>query len=407
MTRVVAHRIASPWVEPWEVARAFATDPSARLGAVAGLEAAIVAELGGGHAVVTSSLRAGLGAVLAALDLPPGSPAWMPVNTYSGLPAAVRAAGLRCAYADVGMDHQIDPEDLERRLRAEGGGPGVLLATHMLGMPCDLPRLLDICARHRLTPLEDCAHAFGVDVDGTAAGLRGTAGLFSFQGRKAINTLTGGAVVTRDAALAARVRGLVGGEARDLSGGVVALALVQAAERAFFFAPAGYWATRRLFQEERSFEAAHALYGRMVRAGRGSARSLTTLQALLGTAQVKQFAARRRRLADRWADYDAAVARCPGLTPPPGRAGSGHGRYMYVVRAPDPARFAEALWRRGVGTALGEGLVPCLAEDADDYPVARALRRQALQLPFSDGLADADFAHVAAALVDAWPEARG
>src|SRR4051812_38835993 len=124
MGRVVAHRIASPWVDPWRVARAFATDPRARAEAVPELERAIAGAIGGGHVVATNSARAGLGAVLSALDLPSNSPVWMPVNTYDGLPAAVRAAGFRCAYADVGMDHQLDPDDLERRLLRAGKGPG-------------------------------------------------------------------------------------------------------------------------------------------------------------------------------------------------------------------------------------------------------------------------------------------
>jgi dTDP-4-amino-4,6-dideoxygalactose transaminase len=63
-----------------------------------------------------------------------------------------------------------------------------------------------LAARHRMALIYDAAHAFGASVGNQRVGNFGTAEVFSFHATKFFNTFEGGAVTTRDAALAARLR---------------------------------------------------------------------------------------------------------------------------------------------------------------------------------------------------------
>ena len=73
----------------------------------------------------------------------------------------------------------------------------------------DMPRLMALAERHRLAVVEDCAQAHGARIDGRVVGSWGHLGAFSFYPTKNLGCPgDGGAVVTGDPALAARVRAL-------------------------------------------------------------------------------------------------------------------------------------------------------------------------------------------------------
>jgi dTDP-4-amino-4,6-dideoxygalactose transaminase len=66
-----------------------------------------------------------------------------------------------------------------------------------------------IATRHGIPLVEDCAQSHGATRDGVAAGAFGAIGCFSFYPTKNLGALgDGGAIVTRDAELALRVRSL-------------------------------------------------------------------------------------------------------------------------------------------------------------------------------------------------------
>jgi dTDP-4-amino-4,6-dideoxygalactose transaminase len=73
------------------------------------------------------------------------------------------------------------------------------VAVHLAGHPADMGRLLDICSRHDLVLIEDCAHAHGSEWEGVRVGGIGDAGTFSFQQSKLMTACEGGAITVRDA----------------------------------------------------------------------------------------------------------------------------------------------------------------------------------------------------------------
>lgn len=112
--------------------------------------------------------------------------------------------GLRPILVDVDPQTlNLDPRQAERAI---GKRTRVMIATHLFGVPCDLPRIMEVAGRHGIYVLEDCAQACGAMLDGRRVGSFGTAGFFSFDVIKPINTLTGGMVTTDQRALAARIR---------------------------------------------------------------------------------------------------------------------------------------------------------------------------------------------------------
>jgi dTDP-4-amino-4,6-dideoxygalactose transaminase len=79
-----------------------------------------------------------------------------------------------------------------------------VIAVHIAGHPADMDHLIDICDRHDLVLIEDCAHAHGSMFHGRMVGTFGAAGSYSFQASKLMTGGEGGAVVSSDPAVIER-----------------------------------------------------------------------------------------------------------------------------------------------------------------------------------------------------------
>jgi dTDP-4-amino-4,6-dideoxygalactose transaminase len=123
------------------------------------------------------------------------------------VPELARVAGLQVVFADVDpRTFNMDPASVERMITDK---TRAIVPTHLYGLPCDMDRILDIAARHRLIVLEDCAHSLGALYKGKPVGTFGTGALFSFQTLKPLNCYGGGLALVSDPAVAARVRAIV------------------------------------------------------------------------------------------------------------------------------------------------------------------------------------------------------
>jgi dTDP-4-amino-4,6-dideoxygalactose transaminase len=127
---------------------------------------------------------------------------------YSAL--AVMMAGATPVFADIHPTRlTLDPDAaaaaVTPRTRA-------ILPVHLYGQAADLRPLEQIASRHQLALVEDACQAHLATADGRAIGTIGVASAFSFYPTKNLGALgDGGAVTTRDAALAARVKRLRNG----------------------------------------------------------------------------------------------------------------------------------------------------------------------------------------------------
>lgn len=103
----------------------------------------------------------------------------------------------------------IDPETLsldtgllEENLDDQTVG---VLAVHVYGYPCDVDGLYAFCNKYDLPLIFDAAHAFGVRYRGRSLTDYGDLSVLSFHATKVFHTIEGGAISTKDAAIAEKV----------------------------------------------------------------------------------------------------------------------------------------------------------------------------------------------------------
>ncbi|WP_322030604.1 DegT/DnrJ/EryC1/StrS family aminotransferase [Paraburkholderia sp. J76] len=145
--------------------------------------------------------------VLRALGIGPGDEVLVPSNTYIATWLAVSQTGATPIPVEpLASTHNIDPEAIERAITSR---TRAIIPVHLYGQPADMAPICEIARRRGLKVVEDAAQAHGALYDGQRAGSLGDASAFSFYPGKNLGALgDGGAVVTRDEALAERVRTL-------------------------------------------------------------------------------------------------------------------------------------------------------------------------------------------------------
>lgn len=168
------------------------------------LEQAFARFIGVPEAVAVPSARAGLRFLFEALELEKGDEVICSAFGYPIVPFLVKSLGFDLQFADcemrtLGMDPEALQSVISERTRA-------VIATHLYGVPCQIDKIAEICESHGAHLIEDCAHCYGASVGGRKAGAFGSAGYFSFETSKMINTMGGGMVTVSDAALAERIR---------------------------------------------------------------------------------------------------------------------------------------------------------------------------------------------------------
>lgn len=99
--------------------------------------------------------------------------------------------------------HNLDPAQVERMITPRTTG---IVGVHTWGRPCNIDALEAIARRRNLQLLFDAAHAFGCSYKGKLIGSFGRCEVLSFHATKFFNTFEGGAVLTNDDALAAKMR---------------------------------------------------------------------------------------------------------------------------------------------------------------------------------------------------------
>ncbi|MEQ8345123.1 MAG: DegT/DnrJ/EryC1/StrS aminotransferase family protein [Sneathiellaceae bacterium] len=166
-------------------------------------EAALRDYLGAPQVACISSATAGLHLVLAAMDLQPGDEViTTPLTFVASLNTIVHAGG-RPVLVD------IDPVtlnlDLDAVRDAIGPRTRAIMPVHFAGLAVDLDPLYEMAQAHGIRVVEDAAHAVGTRYRGRRIGAFGDTQVFSFHPNKNMTTGEGGAIATRDEALAGRI----------------------------------------------------------------------------------------------------------------------------------------------------------------------------------------------------------
>lgn len=167
------------------------------------LEGEVAALTGAQYAVAVASGTAALEVILRAVDVV-GREVIVPTNTFGATAVAVLRAGATVVLADVGDDLALDVADVACRITPR---TRAVIAVHIGGRIADSIRdLIQLCRRHGIALIEDCAHAFGATQLGSPASTFGVAGAFSLFATKVLTSGEGGLVVTSEPSIAATAR---------------------------------------------------------------------------------------------------------------------------------------------------------------------------------------------------------
>jgi UDP-4-amino-4-deoxy-L-arabinose-oxoglutarate aminotransferase len=160
--------------------------------------------LGRRHAVAVTSCTGALHLSLLALGVGPGDEVITTPMTFIATATAVLEAGARPVFVDV--EPATGNLDVGRVEAALTPRTRAVLPVHLYGQMCDMVALRRLADRHGLRVVEDAAHCVEGERDDVRPGQLGDTACFSFYATKNLTCGEGGAVVTDDDVLAARLR---------------------------------------------------------------------------------------------------------------------------------------------------------------------------------------------------------
>jgi dTDP-4-amino-4,6-dideoxygalactose transaminase len=176
---------------------------------VAAFEKEFAAYVGAPHACAVSNCTTALHLALLAVGVGPGDEVITVSHSFVATANAVRYCGATPVFVDIDPGtFNMDPATIEPVITPR---TKAILCVHQLGMPCDLPRIVEIGRRRAIPVIEDAACASGSEIlwNGQWEKIgkpHGDIACFSFHPRKVITTGDGGMITTRDPILDRKFR---------------------------------------------------------------------------------------------------------------------------------------------------------------------------------------------------------
>lgn len=160
--------------------------------------------LGAKHVLFVNSATAALELAFRVKNFPPGSEVIVPDFTYTSTALGAVYNNLKIVLADVYADNgSLDVSKLEQCITAR---TVAIAPVDYAGIPADMDAINALALKHGLYVVHDTAQSLGSLYKGRRTGTLADISTFSFHGTKNLTTGEGGAVVTDDDAIAARIR---------------------------------------------------------------------------------------------------------------------------------------------------------------------------------------------------------
>jgi len=344
---------------------------------VAAFEREFAAFVGARHACAVSNCTTALHLALLAVGVEPGDEVITVSHSYIATANSVRYCGAQPVFIDVdAATSNMDPALIERAITPKTRS---VLCVHQMGMPCDVPAIVAVAAKHGLPVVEDAACASGSEFvfDGVVERVgrpHADIATFSFHPRKVISTGDGGMLTTNHARHDELFR-LLRQHGMSVSDRV------------------RHGADEVVFEE-------HSVLGFNYR--------MTDIQAAVGRVQLErlpEIVMTRRRLADR---YRELLADVEGLGLPFEPAWARSNWQSFWVELPshcDQRTIMQALLDRGIASRRG---IMCSHREApyrraDSYWLPHSERAQdrRIILPLFPQMTDDEQVYVSQALRDA------
>ena len=125
-------------------------------------------------------------------------------NTAIPTVSAIKSAGAKAVFVDVGSDYLMDPNKIQKMITKN---TKAIIPVHLYGHSCDMKKICGIAKKFNLKIIEDCAQAQGAKFNNKAVGTFGDFGCFSFYPTKVLGAYgDGGFISTNSIKLFHKVR---------------------------------------------------------------------------------------------------------------------------------------------------------------------------------------------------------
>jgi dTDP-4-amino-4,6-dideoxygalactose transaminase len=143
--------------------------------------------------------------IMKAIGIGPGDEVITVANSWISSSETVTQAGARPVFVDIDPGYySINETRLEASINKK---TKALIAVHLQGQMCAVDAIVEICKKHKIALIEDCAQSHFSEANGIKAGLYGIAGSFSFYPGKNLGAYgDAGCIITNDDKLAEKCR---------------------------------------------------------------------------------------------------------------------------------------------------------------------------------------------------------
>lgn len=313
-------------------------------GEVTAFETEFAAHTGAKYAVGVDN---GLNAIMLgirALGIGVGDEVIVAANTYIATVLGVSHNGATPVFVDATPMHNMDPAKIEAAITSR---TKAVLVTHLYGQACEMEPICQVCRKHGLYLLEDCAQSHNAAWRGRKVGTFGAMGFFSFYPTKNLGAFgDAGAIVTNDEALRDKLCAL-----------------------------RNYGSVKRYQNDYEGFNS-----------------RLDELQAGLLRVRLRhldELTSQRRAIAQRY----LTELHNPQIELPVTAEGCSHVYHLFVVQADERDRFMAYLKANGVGCDIHYPTPPFLAKPYQhlgytyaDFPETERLYARIVSLPIFNGM---------------------
>jgi perosamine synthetase len=167
---------------------------------VAAFEKEFAAYVGAEHACAVANCTTALHLALLAVGVGPGDEVITVSHSFIATANAIRYCGALPVFVDIEpATFNMDPQKVGAAITAK---TKAILCVHQMGMPCDMPALLEIARDVPVIEDAACATGSSIQVNGTWQAIgqpHGAIATFSFHPRKVVTTGDGGMLTTNHA----------------------------------------------------------------------------------------------------------------------------------------------------------------------------------------------------------------
>ena len=186
-TQVVKDIVDSGWITMGETTKSFENNFETMLGENT-------------KAVAMSNCTAALHTALLSLEIKEGDEVIIPALTFVADINVVKMVGATPVLADCESleNWNMNAASIEKQITSK---TKAVIIVHFAGYPCAMDEIIELCTKHNIPLIEDCAHAPGGKYKDKSCGTMGDIGCFSFFTNKNLSVGEGGMFTSKDESL--------------------------------------------------------------------------------------------------------------------------------------------------------------------------------------------------------------